>query len=78
MYRSQATAIAKSTGCKGSYPLMKLEGHNPMEQTVPDSMHTIKDAVEHYFYLIVGKENCSAKTLQCEQQLQRLASVSTR
>ncbi len=73
-YRSQITAIAKSTGCKGSYPLMNLGGHDPMQQTVPDSMHTIKDAVEHYFYLIVGKENSSAKTLQCEQELRRFAS----
>lgn len=74
IYRSQATAIAKSTGCRGSYPLMKLECHNPLQQTVPDSMHTIKDAVEHYFYLIVGKERSSAKTLQCEQELKRFAS----
>ena len=47
-----------------------------MQQTVPDSMHTIKDAVEHYFYLIVGKEHSSGKTLQCEKGLKRFASTS--
>ena len=35
--RSQAAAIAKSTGCKGSYPISKLKFHNPIQQTVPDS-----------------------------------------
>lgn len=55
--RSQETAISQSTGCKGSYSLMKLPFHDPLEQTVPDAMHTIKDAVEHLFNLITGKED---------------------
>ena len=28
-----------------------------MKQTVPDAMHTIKDAIEHFFYLIVRKND---------------------
>ena len=32
-------------------------------------MHTIKDALEHYFYLIVGKENSKEKSVQCEKEL---------
>ena len=57
LYRSQAAVVAKSSGCKGSYPLMKLKFHKPIEQTVPDAMHTIKDVIEHFFYLIVGRDN---------------------
>lgn len=69
-FRSQAAAIAKSTGCKGTYPLLKLKYHDPIKQTVPDAMHTIKDAIEHFFYLIVGKDDCS-KTVQSELELER-------
>ena len=34
---------------------MKLISHYPLRPTVPDAMHTIKDAVEHVFNLIIGK-----------------------
>ena len=57
---------------------MKLECHDPMKQTVPDSMHTIKDALEHYFYLIVGKENSKEKSVQCEEELKRFEVRSSR
>ena len=49
---------------------MELEFHNPILQTVPDAMHTVKDAIEHLFYLIVGKED-SVKVRQAEVELQR-------
>ena len=47
--------IAKSTGCKASYPLMRLSYHDRNSQTVPDAMHTIKDCIEKIVYLITGK-----------------------
>ena len=50
-YRSQATQISKSTGCKGS-STSKTYLNYQIKQTVPDAMHNIKDAIEHYFYLI--------------------------
>ena len=68
--RSQAAHIAKTTGCKGSYPLQKLKFHDPMKQTVPDAMHTIKDAIEHFVYLIVGKDD-STKVVAAEAELKR-------
>lgn len=68
--RTQANAIAQATGCKGHYALMELQFHNPMLQTVPDAMHTVKVVIEHLFYLIVGKED-SVKVRQAEVELQR-------
>ncbi len=60
---------------------MKLKFHNPVEQAVPDAMHTIKDAIEHFFYLIVGRDDCS-KIFKSETELQRFTmhqdeSIST-
>ena len=54
--RSHAKLIAKATGCKASYALMKLPHHDRVTQTVPDAMHTIKDCIEKIVYLITGKE----------------------
>lgn len=62
--------IAQATGCKGKYALMDLDNHNPITQTVPDAMHTVKVAVEHLFMLIVGKED-SMKVRQAEIELGR-------
>ena len=53
--QSRAKAIAKSTGCKGKYALMRLPYHNRVKQTVPDAMHTVKDCIEKLVYLLIGK-----------------------
>ena len=62
-YRQMAAAVAKSTGCKNSYSLMKLSNHNRVFQTFPDAMHTVKDSIERVFFLLIGKskleKNCS-------------------
>ena len=47
--------IAKSTGYKASYPLMRLPYHDRNSQTVPNAMHTIKGCIEKIVYLINGK-----------------------
>lgn len=54
IHRSQANLIAKATGCKGTYALMRLPDHNRTLQTVPDAMHTVKDDVEKLVYLVTG------------------------
>ena len=74
-YRSQAKSLSRGTGCKGFYSLMKLPSHNPVRQTTPDSMHTIKDAIEHIFKLIIGKED-SVKVRKAEIQLGRFGITS--
>ena len=50
-----------------------------MNQTVPDAMNTIKDAVEHFFYLIVGKDNNYTKVVAAEAELHRFghSTIST-
>lgn len=53
--RSDASAIATSTGCKSRYSFMKLPEHDRVQQTVPDAMHTVKDVIERLFRLIIGK-----------------------
>ena len=41
--------IAKATGCKGSYALMRLPNHDRLLQTMPDAT---KDFMEKIVYLI--------------------------
>lgn len=36
---------------------MRLPNHNRLLQCYPDAMHTIKDVVEHIFFLLIGKSN---------------------
>ncbi len=45
--------MAKATGCKNTSTLTRLPHHNYVTQTMPDMMHTVKDAVEKMFHLIV-------------------------
>ena len=54
---------------------MKLKFHDPVQQTVPDAMHTVKDAIEHFFYLIVGRDD-SKKVKASEVELQRFGASS--
>ncbi len=68
------SAVAKNTGCKGSYSLMKLPHHNRMQQCVPDAMHTVKDVIERLFHLIIGK-NSSSKVQQAEKNAKRVHLV---
>ena len=53
--RSQANLIAKSTGCKGSYALMKLPEHNRTLQTVPDAMHEKMVYLVTCSYIVIWK-----------------------
>lgn len=64
-YRStkDGNVITKSSGCKGSYSLMKLTQHDPMQQAIPDAMHTIKDAIVNLYDLITGKDD----TIKCRK-----------
>ena len=64
-HRTRADAIKRGTGCKGTYVFMKLPDHDRILQTVPDCMHTVKDAVEHIINLITGRED-SQKVRMCE------------
>lgn len=69
-YRQMAAAIAKSTGCKNSYSLMKLPNHNRVLQTFPDAMHTVKDSIERVFFLLIGKSKLD-KIAALEKKLKR-------
>ena len=69
--------IAKATGCKSSYALMKLPHHDRVTQVFPDAMHTIKDAMVHVFNVMVGSED-SEKVRNAEGQLGRFGITSER
>jgi len=43
---------------------MDLSNHDPLQQTVPDAMHTIKDAIVNVHDIITGKDD----TLKCREQ----------
>ena len=47
-----AAAVAKSTGCKSSYSLMKLPINNHILQTFP---YAVKDNTERVSFLLIGK-----------------------
>ena len=63
--RTVASEITRKSGCKGSYPFMKLSQHDPQQQTMPDAMHTIKDAIANIYDLIIGKDD-TIKCRRCE------------
>lgn len=65
-----------SSGCKGSYLLMKFPQHDPVNQTVPDAMHTIKDAIVNLYDLIVGKDD-TIKCRRCEKNLRRFGVTTS-
>ena len=43
--------------------LMKLPNFNPMIQSIPDAMHTVKDAVVNLHELMIGKDD----TMNCRK-----------
>ena len=47
---------------------MKMPFHNRTIQAYPDAMHTVNDAVEHIFNLLIGKED-SVKVRKVETKL---------
>lgn len=57
--RTRAQIMAKATGRKGSYVLIKLPHHNRLTQVYPDAMHMVKDVAEHVFNILTGKEDSS-------------------
>ena len=71
--RSNANAalLKKGTGCKGAYPFLDLPHHDSIQQTVPDAMHTVKDAVVNIYDLITGKDDTD-KCRNSEYKLGRL------
>lgn len=50
----EAKVIAQETGCKGSYALQQLPGHDRILNTPVDPMHLIKNLGEHVVNLISG------------------------
>ena len=49
---------------------MWLHNHNPLKQTYPNAMHTIKDVIEKMFALIIGRQD-SVKVRNTEKKLGR-------
>lgn len=67
---ANASFITKSTGCKGQYPFLRLPNHDAIKQTVPDGMHTIRDAIVNIFDIITGKDDTES-CRKCEINLGR-------
>ena len=68
--KANAKFITKGTGCKGHYPFLRLPNHDAMKQTVPDWMHTIRDAFVNIFDIITGKDD-TQNCRKCEINLGR-------
>lgn len=56
---------------------MQLPHHNPITQTVPDAMHTIKDVIGHVFHLITGRED-NHKVHDAEREVKRFGVPSSK
>ena len=54
---------------------MQLPHHDPIQQTAPDAMHTIKDVIVHVFNLITGRED-SPKVHAAEKAVKRFCMES--
>ena len=70
LYRNNKNAkhVTMATGCKGMYSLMKLPTHNAILQTVPDTMHNIKDVIMNICDLVTGKDN-TVNCRKCEMNV---------
>ena len=71
-----ASIVKKSTGCKGNYPFLQLPNHDSIEQTAPDAMHTIRDAIVNIFELITGRDD-TKKCRTAEASLGRYYGMTT-
>ena len=71
---SERKCLTQISGCKGTYALRAIEGHDRVLDTPVDPMHVIKNVVEHSVKLIVGEED-SLKVRQQEQSSHRFRSA---
>ena len=69
--KSQAQYVATATGCKGLYALSRIPGHDRLEQSVPDAMHTVKDVIKNVMDLCTGRVSSMSKIITAEENLGR-------
>ncbi len=65
--------IERETGCKGSYSLRRLPGHDSFLSIPPDPMHLLKNIAEHVVRVISGPED-SVKVRMEEEKRDRFQS----
>ena len=53
--QNQKKKHLKETGHAGEYAFLRAPGHDRTSQTVPDGMHTLADAIQSMFDIILGK-----------------------
>ena len=70
--KTNADLVASATGCRSTYPLAKLPGHNRLEESVPDACHTVKDVVQNIMNIITSKNVNTKKIIDAETALGRL------
>ena len=63
--------MTKGTGCKGKYPFLDLQHHDPVLQTVPD---TVIDAIVNLYDLVTGRDD-TEKCRNSEYKLGRLSAT---
>ena len=61
--------VFQETGCKGPYPLRKLDLHDRIKNTPIDPMHLIKNIVVHVVNLIAGHED--SHKVRAEEKFRR-------
>lgn len=71
---SKRKEVAQETGCKGSYALRQLPGHDRVANTPVDPMHLLKNIAEHLINLLSGVED-SEKVRREEQSRGRFRSA---
>lgn len=70
--KTSAAFVASATGCKSTYVLSNLPGHNRLCESQPDACHTIKDVVQNVMNLVVGNKVNVQKIINSEKKRNRL------
>jgi hypothetical protein len=74
--KTQAGIIATATGCKGTYTLARLPGHNRIEESKPDACHTLKDVTQNIMNLITSRKTNVEKIVLSEEHNGRLHIIN--
>ncbi|KAL5015772.1 hypothetical protein ScPMuIL_005361 [Solemya velum] len=71
--KAQASCVAAATGCKDTYALSKLPGHDRPNECQPDACHTVKDVVQNVMNLVSGNKKVNlTKVIAAEKKMNRM------
>lgn len=73
--KTQAQLVASATGCKQSYSVCKLPGHDRVNESLPDCCHTVKDVIQNIMKVVTGNYVDINKIVSAEKVMGRLHTL---